>query len=326
MKVLVVGAAGFVGRHACRHLLGAGHEVVGFDLDALGCPNDAHAASWSGRRCDWTAYPSGLECRDADAILHLAAWPYDSASFKSPVRACRDALLPLARSCEVAAKFGVRRIVYASSIAVYGIGDMPAPWDEETATRPVSPYGIAKLAGEHVLRSMAGAWGFEPVILRFGQLYGEGSRLGDRLRDVVSIFMFSLLRGEPMSVSGDGEQLRSFLHVDDLCPVLERACSGDGPRLCNVASPEAVSINELAALVAGAGGFNPAIVRPKSKGTSLDAFLDAGLAVREFGLKSRALRDGLTDMWAWARGQTVPQWLETKLPLNGATPAPKGAR
>src|SRR5207253_3171002 len=144
--------------------------------------------------------------------------------------------------------------VFTSSIAVYGAAQ--SPMTEETIPVPEDSYGIAKLAVEQELNISREMFGLEYAIFRPHNVYGERQNIGDRYRNVVGIFMNQLLRGEPMSIFGDGTQIRAFTHINDVAPII--AASVDYPdarnEVFNVGADEPHTVNSLAQIVAAALG------------------------------------------------------------------------
>src|ERR1700746_179707 len=148
----------------------------------------------------------------------------------------------------------VKTFVFTSSIAVYGAGQ--SPMSEEMIPVPEDSYGISKLAVEQELRVSHDMFGLEYIIFRPHNVYGERQNIGDRYRNVVGIFMNQLMKGESMTIFGDGEQQRAFTHIDDVAPVI--ADSVDVPaahnQVFNVGADIPYTVNHLAEIVAEAMG------------------------------------------------------------------------
>src|SRR5204862_8292320 len=145
-----------------------------------------------------------------------------------------------------------KTFVFTSSIAVYGAGQ--TPMTEEMIPVPRDSYGIAKLAIEQELRVCREMFGLNYVIFRPHNVYGERQNIGDRYRNVVGIFMNQLLKGEPMTVFGDGEQSRAFTHISDVAPLIAQAVDVPAARndTFNVGADVPCTVNELAGAVAAA--------------------------------------------------------------------------
>ena len=149
----------------------------------------------------------------------------------------------------------VKCFVFTSSIAVYGAGQ--TPMTESLTPIPEDSYGIAKLACEQELKVSHEMFGLDFIIFRPHNVYGERQNIGDRYRNVVGIFMNQLLKGEPMTIFGDGEQKRAFTHIDDVAPIIAK-----GPetpeainQIFNVGADTPYSVNELASVIAKAMGY-----------------------------------------------------------------------
>lgn len=260
MRCLVTGGAGFIGSHLCERLLEQGHEVT--VLDNLS----------SGSRAQIPA-PCKLELGDirdgetvarvmkkVDACFHLAA----IASVEVARKDWRLAhSVNLAGTLEIfqAAKVFDVPIVYASSAAVYGDG-LPQPLCETMLPRPVSLYGADKLAGEIHAQALTG---LRALGLRFFNVYGPRQNPGSPYAGVISLFARKLIAGEQLTIHGDGQQTRDFIHVQDVAAALCRGMDllvGNEtlPPVFNICTGTATSVHTLAATMAEIAGMPPNIV------------------------------------------------------------------
>ena len=248
-RVLVTGGAGFIGSHLVRALLAEGHEVTVLDDLSMGrrqnVPGAARLVTGDVRSADDVR--RALE--DVEIVFHLAARVSIRSSLK---RFYEDAdtnfmgTLSLLRGLDGS---GVRRLVFASSMAVYADSAAPDPIDEDHPQQPISPYGIAKLAAEKYCLQVAGDLGIDCKVLRYFNTYGPGQSFTPYV-GVITIFVRRLLQGEPISIFGDGEQRRDFVHVGDVVAAnllaMRSACA---PGVYNVGTGQATSVNEIAALL-----------------------------------------------------------------------------
>lgn len=220
-RVLVTGGAGFIGSHVVAALLRKGVPVTVLDDLSTGVlenlPDDRRLRFVYGDVADREAIADALTgCR---RVVHLAAIASVQRSVEDPVGTHRvnyEATLSL---LDLAHQHGVRRFVYASSASVYGDVQTP-PVDELGALDPRSPYAMDKLMGEKALASFRREHGLEGVALRFFNVYGPRQRSDSPYSGVISLFVRQLLRGEPVTVYGDGEQTRDFVFVGDVVRVL----------------------------------------------------------------------------------------------------------
>jgi len=252
MKVLVTGAAGFIGYHLCRKLLEKGVEVWGLDDLSRGDMARVRRLEELGmkfRRADVRA-GAGVEKilkeSKPDAVIHLAALINVPESFEKPnlymsVNAKGTRILVSAAN-----KLGVEKLIYASSAAVYG-NPIRLPINEDHPLNPISPYGRSKLLGEeHVLREFRGR---ASISLRIFNVYGPGQ--SPEYAGVIMKFMERLKRNETPIVFGDGEQTRDFIHVHDVAEAFIQALTTDlhGAHAINIASGKPIKIRELAELM-----------------------------------------------------------------------------
>jgi UDP-glucose 4-epimerase len=199
--------------------------------------------------------------------------------------------------------FGTDCFVFTSSIAVYGAGQVPLR--ESTPPTPEDSYGIAKYAVEQELAVSHEMFGLDYVVFRPHNVYGELQNIGDRYRNVLGIFINQIMRGEPLSIFGDGEQTRAFSYVGDIVPAIAHAPDTPGARgeVFNVGADTPYSINTLADVVRRAMGVPDHPVRHlPSRNEVVDAFSDHSKVRGVFGDSgSTSLEDGVERMVSWAR-------------------------
>jgi UDP-glucose 4-epimerase len=260
-KALVTGAAGFLGRHvaaACREL---GMEVVGLDDLSGGfrenVPDGVRFVEGSVNDDDLVRELTDRE--RFDYIYHLAAYAAEGLSHFIRRFNYTNNVTGSVTLINAAVRTGVRCFVFTSSIAVYGRNQLPMR--EDLVPRPEDPYGIAKYSVELDLAAAHEMFGLPYVVFRPHNVYGEYQNIADRYRNVVGIFMNQMLRGEQMSVFGDGSQTRAFSYIDDVAPVIARA-----PRVpsvfnevFNIGADRPFSVLELAHEVARSFGVEPRI-------------------------------------------------------------------
>jgi UDP-glucuronate 4-epimerase len=261
MRYVVTGAAGFIGHHVCGALLGGGHEVDGIDSftdyydPALKRANERllrrHARYRSHELDLGTASVDDL-LDGADAVIHLAGQPGVRLSWADWFQAYVDRNITASyRLLEAARRTRVPRLVLASSSSVYGNASTH-PTSEDSPTRPFSPYGVTKLAMEHLATAYGENWGLPVVLLRYFTVYGPGQRpdMG------VHRFIAAAAQGRPVTVYGDGEQVRDFTYVSDAVTATTAATTADVPpwSVLNVAGGSSTTVNEVLRLVAECTG------------------------------------------------------------------------
>jgi UDP-glucuronate 4-epimerase len=257
MKTLVTGAAGFVGSHTCEALLRLGHEVRG--VDALTDYYDPGLKKANLQVLhDWSSFEfTQADLLDADladlldgvdVVYHLAAQPGVRASWETGFAVYAEAnVLATQRLLEATRHSAVRRLVYASSSSVYGRA-AHYPTDEDTPTRPYSPYGVTKLAAEHLCGLYADNWGVPTVSLRYFTVYGPRQRPDMAMNR----FIAAALEDREIRIYGDGEQVRDFTFVEDV--VAANLAAGQGEHVppgtvLNVAGGGSITVNALVELL-----------------------------------------------------------------------------
>lgn len=298
-RYLVTGGAGFIGSNLCDELIARGHEVrVVDDLSTGKRENLAHLGG-QVELIVGDIRDAGLLARaveGCDYVLHQAAVASVPRSVAEPLL-CDEVNVNGTLKVLLAAKeAGVKRVVIASSCAVYG-DDPELPKRETLRAWPTSPYAVSKLAAEQYTRVASDLLGIEAVALRYFNVFGPRQDPQGDYAAVVPKFLERLLAGEPPIIFGDGAQTRDFVFVGDVVRANLAACTA--PRapgqVCNVAGGKSYSITELAALVAEAVGrdLRP-IYQPARPGDVLHSSADISLTAERLGWQPRTgLVEGL---------------------------------
>ena len=262
MRILVTGGAGFIGSHVVDAYVAAGHEVVVVDnLSAGRRPNVNPEAALYPLDLNSPHLDDLLRFHDFDVVNHHAAQPDVRRSVKDPAGDAAINIGGTIRLLELCRRHRVRGVIFVSSGgAIYGDQD-PVPTSEDVLPRPVSPYGIGKLAGEGYLDYYRTVHGLPAVVLRYANVYGpRQDPQGDA--GVVATFCRHLLQGQVPVVYGDGEQTRDFVYVRDVAvanllalDLFERhGINGHAPGICNIGTGQETTVNALLASLADLAG------------------------------------------------------------------------
>jgi UDP-glucose 4-epimerase len=320
-STLVTGGAGFIGSHVADALIAAGHRVVALDDLTGGFRENVNPAAEfvEGSILDAALVDRLFDAHRFEYVFHLAAYAAEGLSHFIKRFNYSNNLIGSVNLINAAVNAGtVKCFVFTSSIAVYGRNQLPMR--EDLVPEPEDPYGIAKYAVERELRASHEMFGLPFIVFRPHNVYGERQNIGDRYRNVVGIFMNQAMRGEPMTVFGDGLQSRAFTHIDDVAPVIARAIGVPAAvgEVFNIGADEACTVVELARLVAREMGVEhdirhlPArqeVVHAYASHEKLDRVLgsagsEAPAYVREGGYVHKGhvrLEDGIRRMAAWAK-------------------------
>jgi nucleoside-diphosphate-sugar epimerase len=309
MKCVVTGAAGFIGSHLCEELLRQGHEVAGVDAlipyySLAQKERNRHALlpherfRWHG--IDLRHDELSLIMADADVVFHLAAmpglplsWTDFDAYWTCNVSATQRLLEALRRHAP-----RLRRLVYASTSSVYG---KLASGDEQLPLKPVSPYGVTKLAGENLCRAYCETFGLPLVTLRYFSVYGPRQRPDMAYHR----FIHALLTAEPIDVYGDGQQVRGNTYVADCVQATIAAVQAPIGETYNVGGGETATVWEIIRRLEGIAHRKAVIRRePARPGDQRHTFADTTRLRRHLGWAPRtSLDEGLARQWEWQRGE-----------------------
>src|SRR6201988_555453 len=243
---LVTGGAGFIGSHVADELLSHGHKVVVLDDLSGGFEDNvpSGAAFVKGSILDTELIDRIFDRYSFSYVYHLAAYAAEGLSHFIKRFNYNNNLIGSVNLINAAVNHGIKCFVFTSSIAVYGASQ--SPMSEDMIPVPEDSYGIAKFAVEQDLRVSHEMFGLDYIIFRPHNVYGERQNIGDRYRNVVGIFMNQLLRGEPMTMFGDGTQQRAFTHIDDVAPIIAACVDYPSSRnqVFNVGADTPYTVNE----------------------------------------------------------------------------------
>ncbi|HWL59525.1 MAG TPA: UDP-glucose 4-epimerase GalE [Microbacteriaceae bacterium] len=326
MAILVVGGAGYIGSHTVRELEKAGQEVWVFDDLSLGHAQSVRSDRLiRGELLNRSALDEALRGRSIDAVMHFAAFTSVPESVADPARYYRNNVVGTLNLLDAMRDAGVRRIVFSSTAAVYGVPDV-VPIAEDAPTRPINPYGVTKLTIERALADYAHAYGFGYTVLRYFNACGASSdaTIGEdhtpETHLIPIILQVALGQRESVSVFGtdyptpDGTCIRDYIHVADIADAHVAAAlalaAGPGgaadplPAVINLGSGAGSSVREIMRAVADVTGiaFEPEVA-PRRAGDPARIVAGAGLAGSALGWSARrGLREMVASGWAAHRG------------------------
>jgi len=304
LTILVTGGAGFIGSHVVDCLVDNDDDVVVLDDLSGGFTDNVNAKARfvKGSICDSKLVDSLFREHRFRYVYHLAAYAAEGLSHFIKHFNYSNNVLGSINLLNAAVNYGTECFVFTSSIAVYGA--IEPPMVETQVPHPEDPYGIAKFAVEMDLNEAKSIFDLDYVIFRPHNVYGERQNIGDRYRNVIGIHMNQLMRGEPLTVFGDGKQQRAFSYVGDVAPIIARAPSVSAARnrVFNIGADTPYSVNELADVVIRKMGIDGKLNYLPARKEVLHAFADHSLVRQVFGgQKFTPLEEGIGRMADWAK-------------------------
>jgi UDP-glucose 4-epimerase len=320
MRVFVAGGAGYVGSHCVRRLVAAGHGVTVYDNLVAGHRQavDRAAELVEGDLADIEKLERVLVPGRFDAVMHFAAYLNVGESVQQPLKYYRNNVANTLNLLEAMERARIKRIVFSSSCAVYGMPES-LPITEEMPKNPINPYGATKLAMEWALRDSAGAWGLGSVALRYFNASGAAAdgTIGESHRPEIHliplVLQVALGQRESIDVFGtdyptpDGTCIRDYIHVDDLAEAhllaLERLTEGQAQAF-NVGTGRAYSVLEIIAVARRVTGHAiPAVLTDRRPGDPPELYADSDKLRRHYGWDPRYtdVEEVIASAWEWHR-------------------------
>lgn len=296
MKVLITGAAGFLGSALANYLLENGHEVRGLDDLSTGKEEALHdgVIFTRGNVMDrpklWTLL------QDVDCVFHLAARVSVQESILYPREYNETNVGGTVSVMEAMRDVGVKRVVFTSSGAVYGAQEQQ-PLSEDMSPRPDSPYAVSKLSGEYYVRTIGELWGIETVSLRIFNAYGPGQHLPPSHPPVIPNYLKQAAGGGTLVIHNSGDQTRDFVYVEDVVQAISAAATASdvNGKIINIGSGREITVRELANQVLDlTNGEAEVVHNPKSSGGVKRMRADITRARELLGYEAdHSLREGL---------------------------------
>ncbi len=306
MKALVTGGAGFIGSNLVRHLIRDGHQVT--VLDNLSSGHSRNLSGLSVRLIEGDIrIPDAVAeaIKESEVVFHLAASVGNKRSIDCAIQDAEINVMGTVRLLDAARRAGVRKVVASSSAGIFG-ELKTLPIREDHPIDPDTPYGASKLCAEKETLAYGKLFDLETVCLRYFNVYGPNQRF-DAYGNVIPIFVFRMLRGEPLTIFGDGEQTRDFVNVADVVRANLGAATPGVRGAFNIGCGARITINNLLRKLKAASGVAPAIeFEPSRPGDVRHSQADIAAAGRAFGYApSVGLDAGLKEYVAWARTEVT---------------------
>lgn len=314
MKILVTGHSGLLGSHLVNLLLSHGHEVYG--ISRTNRNENSKCQNYCLDLRDTAGAKKIIESIAPEVVFALAANAAEGKSFFSPIDITTNNINVFFNTLVPSIRAGkLKRLIFTSSVAVYG--SIKPPFKESDLPKPQDIYGINKLAIEESIKVMSRVHGFEFVIVRPHNVFGPRQNMNDPYRNVVTLFMNHILKGEPYSIYGDGEMRRCFSYVKDVVETIYH-CGFEGVagKTFNIGSDLNWSINQLSNMIQRISGCSVSpIYLPSRVDEVHTAISDHTLIKKTLGYNDTPLEKALEETWTWAKEQGPQKYYYTDLEL-----------
>jgi UDP-glucose 4-epimerase len=320
-KILVTGAAGLVGSNFVEFLSKKDIKVCAVD-NLTGGNHVVRSPHVEFHKCDVESdrFEQIFSEFKPDVVYHMAAYAAEGLSPFIRKFNYTNNLISTANVVNCCIQYGVKRLVFLSSMAVYGNQYEP-PFHEDLIPNPIDPYGIAKYACEMDIRVAGEQHGLDWCIIRPHNVYGEKQNIWDRYRNVLGIWMWKHIQGEPITIFGDGQQERAFSYIADcMRPLFLAGISPSASKeIINLGGKTSISIEGAAdTLIDVMGGGEKVFLEGRHETKYAYSTWDKSVDILEYSTRTpeTSFKDGLTNMWAWAKEASqgvARQWHEYEI-------------
>ena len=304
MKILITGVAGLLGSRLADWMIkNTDYTIIGIDNLSGGYKENIHK-DVIFYNCDVSdGIESIFDKHKPDYVYHMAAYAAEGLSPFIRKYNYKNNLLATAEIINNCIKFDVRRLVFTSTLAVYGNGT--PPFSEEDQLHPIDPYGVTKFGCEMDIQIAGKQHGLDWCIIRPHNVYGVKQNIWDKYRNVLGIWMYQHLNGQDLTIFGDGEQKRAFSYIDNCLEPLWKAAINDNAskQIINVGGIKEYSINEASdILIKVMGGGKKRYLEPRHEVKYAYPTYQKSIDVLDY-TEDIELEEGLKYMWDWARKQ-----------------------
>jgi UDP-glucose 4-epimerase len=308
-SILITGVAGLIGSRMADWIVEnyPEYEVVGIDNLFGGYIDNVNDKVVFYKRdlCE-DNISDIFEKHNFKYVYHFAAYAAEGLSYFMPMFNDKNNMLSTDNIIKECIKYGVKRLIYTSSMAVYGNGDKDGkPFNEDMIPNPIDPYGVSKYACEKNIEIMGEHFGLDWCIIRPHNVMGVKQNIWDKYRNVLGIWMNQIINNESMLIYGDGEQTRAFSYIDDCLESFWNAAikSEASKQIINLGGEIPYSINEAAKILCEITGYNKVEYR-EARHEVKHATTTCDKSKKILGYKQTTdLKDALTKMWEWAKTQ-----------------------
>lgn len=303
LKILVTGHAGQLGSRLCELLVGMNYDVWGISRREHNVNTKVNNVYFDLRDNDKVM--EAIDAIKPDAVYHLAAQASEARGQISPIDMTERNIGIFVNVLTASINAQVSKLIYTSSVSVYG--EVTTPYKEDGATIPHDVYGVNKLACEQILKIMSKVYGFNYTIFRPHNIYGPTQNMNDPTRNVVALFMRKLMEGQPYKLFGEGKMRRAFSYVDDVAKCLAESLDSktDGLTI-NVGGKEDISIKELSDMLQEITGISVPIELLPARKQEISMFVaDHELQDKVLTYEGTPLREGLQVTWDSIKKKTI---------------------
>ena len=307
MKVLITGAAGLLGANFSRHLLNKGYKVIGID-DLSGGYEDSVPYEMTLYKQDLSNQKDVQEIfasEKPDYVFHFAAYAAEGLSPFIRNYNYTNNILSSANVINACINNEIKKVIFTSSMAVYGVGN--PPFTENQLPTPADPYGIAKYAVEMDLKLAHEMFGLKYSIVRPHNVVGIYQNIWDRYRNVIGIWIRKALAGEPLTIFGDGTQIRAFSDIKFYMDPFEKLITAHDGEIFNIGADKHYTINAAAEAVINVAkelGINATKIHLEPRNEVHTAYCDHTKAHKLLGFKDNTdLHETIMKMFKWAQEQ-----------------------